>query len=108
MSLRVLRQIMGACADDTRLRIISVLSSGELSVSQICFLLDTNQPTVSKHLGKLRLLKIVFDKRQGNQVYYKLNKDKGTVQGSVISFITSQFKHIKVFQKDKKTLKDNK
>ncbi len=105
MSLRTLRQTLKACADDTRLRIISLLREKELTVKEMCAALSASQPTVSKHLSRLRLLKIVYDHRQGNQVYYALNQNQDSPQGKIVRFVTSEFSDVKVFLKDKKTLK---
>ena len=108
MNLKILRQIFKACADDTRLRILSLLDTREFNVGEICFLLKIPQPTVSKHLTNLRLLKIVIDRRQGNLVYYGLNKDISSAQGKTVNFIISQFHNINIFKKDKQTIKSEK
>jgi len=105
MNLKTLRQILKACADDTRLRILNILSSKELTVKDICTVLGVSQPNISKHLSRLRLLKVVKDKRVGNQVYYSLNKSIDTFQGQIASFIVSRFKAVAVFKKDKEALR---
>jgi len=60
-------------ADETRIRIIHLLSQRELTVSDLCAALEMRQPSVSRHLIKLRLSGIVNDVRQGSFVYYSLN-----------------------------------
>lgn len=106
--VKSLRQIIKAFADDNRLRIINVLAKEELTVSQICEALRLNQPSVSKHLGRLRLLRIVGDRRQGNLVYYSLNTNQKTLPGMMASFIVSRFSQLKTFQEDRGWLKKNK
>ena len=106
MSLRTLRQTLKACADDTRLRIINLLTEQELTVKDICAALTVNQSTISKHLSRLRLLRVVSDRREGNFVYYTLNKNQGSPQGKVLSFLTSEFQEVKAFAKDKEALKE--
>lgn len=105
MDLKTLRQIFKSCGDDTRLRIINIIGDTELTVKDICCLLDINQPTVSKHLTRLRLVKVVVDRREGNLVYYSLNKNKETPQGKVNSFINKEFASVELFLKDKKRKK---
>ena len=77
MYLKNLRQILKVLGDDTRLRIINLLSKGELSVTEICFVLKRNQPIVSKHLERMRMVEIVNDRREGSFIYYSLISDGG-------------------------------
>ena len=104
MNLQVVRQILKGCADDTRLRIIHLLNNNELTVKDICTSLQLNQPTISKHLTRLRLLKLVIDKRKGNSVYYSLNRTPNSIQNTVISFINTEFSHLERFKKDRKAI----
>ena len=106
MTLKRLRQILKALADDTRLRIVNILMHRELTVNEICSILRINQPTISKHLVRLRLLGIVFDKRVKNYVYYSLNLNAD--EGKIIRFITSTFKDLNTFEKDEERLKKQK
>ena len=52
MNLKTLRQILKACADDTRLRILNILKEKELTVKEICATLKISQPMISKHLTR--------------------------------------------------------
>ena len=94
---------MKALADDTRLRIVSLLCHQEMTVKRICNTLRVSQSTTSKHLTRLRLLKIVIDRRQGNFIYYKLNRDSD--QGKIVNFIISRFGDGETFSDDTKHLK---
>jgi ArsR family transcriptional regulator len=62
-------------SDPTRLRLLSVLGAGELSVSALCDRLHLAQPTVSHHLGRLRTARLVANRRAGKQVFYSLNDE---------------------------------
>lgn len=64
-----------ALADETRLRILMLLLSGELCVCEILAVLDLPQSTVSRHLAYLRNADWVLDRRQGTWMYYRLNDD---------------------------------
>jgi DNA-binding transcriptional ArsR family regulator len=68
-----------AFGDKSRLTILKILANGELSVNEIAEAVKLTQPTVSRHLGILREAGIVVDRRDGQQVFYSLNKD--AVQG---------------------------
>ncbi len=64
-----------AFGDPSRLRIVVLLSSGEMTVNDIVEKVGLSQPTVSRHLGILRDADIVIDRREGQKVYYSLNKN---------------------------------
>jgi DNA-binding transcriptional ArsR family regulator len=63
-----------AFGDGSRFRIIQLLSSKEMPVNDIAEALGLSQPTVSRHLAILREAEVVIDRRDGQQVYYSLNK----------------------------------
>lgn len=71
-------QLLRLLADPTRLRLLGLLQSGPMNVTTLCQKLDLAQPTVSHHLGLLRSLKLVSNRRQGKQVFYSLNAETVT------------------------------
>lgn len=64
--------MFGALADATRLRILGLLSDGEVCVCHIHEALRLPQPTVSRHLAYLRRAGLVHTRRQGLWVHYRL------------------------------------
>lgn len=64
-----------AFSEPSRFRIIQLLSAKEMSVNEIASAVGLSQPTVSRHLAILRDAEIVIDRRDGQQVFYSLNKD---------------------------------
>src|SRR4051812_7452034 len=66
-------------SDKTRLNILTLLSKGERNVSSLCDELRLPQPTVSHHLGLLRMKHIISNRRHGKQVFYGLD---GQVQAA--------------------------
>src|SRR5690349_19678032 len=60
-------------SDGTRLRILTLLAKGERNVSSLCDELKLPQPTVSHHLGLLRMKNIIVNRRSGKQVFYGLD-----------------------------------
>ncbi|HEY7087480.1 MAG TPA: metalloregulator ArsR/SmtB family transcription factor [Tepidisphaeraceae bacterium] len=60
-------------SDKTRLNILMLLAEGERNVSSLCDQLKLPQPTVSHHLGLLRLNNVIANRRKGKQVFYALN-----------------------------------
>ena len=60
-------------SDKTRLNILLLLSKGERNVTTLCGELGLPQPTVSHHLGLLRMSNLISNRRDGKQVFYDLN-----------------------------------
>jgi DNA-binding transcriptional ArsR family regulator len=66
--------VFNAIAEPRRRRIIDLLAgAGEQSVGNLVTRLGIPQPTVSKHLGVLRTVRIVAVNRRGRQRVYRLN-----------------------------------
>lgn len=61
-------------ADDTRLRIIIMLSRRDMCVCEIIDELAMSQPAVSHHLRILRKSGMVNDDKDGRWVFYSLNE----------------------------------
>lgn len=57
-------------ADPTRVRILWALLHGEHSVGQLAEHVGANATSVSQHLAKLRLARLVRARREGTFVYY--------------------------------------
>lgn len=62
-------------ADATRVRIILALRDGELSVNHLADIVDKSPATVSQHLAKLRLARIVSTRNDGVRVFYRLTNE---------------------------------
>jgi DNA-binding transcriptional ArsR family regulator len=50
-----------------------LLAKGERNVTSLCDELGLPQPTVSHHLGLLRMSNLIGNRRNGKQVFYGLN-----------------------------------
>src|SRR3989442_14177814 len=70
--VRPMARLFKALGDETRLRVVALLSHGELCVCHIEAALALTQPTASRHLGVLRAAGIVDTRRAGTWVYYRL------------------------------------
>jgi DNA-binding transcriptional ArsR family regulator len=60
-------------SDKTRLNILMMLTDGERNVTSLCEALRLPQPTVSHHLGLLRMSNVITGRRDGKQVFYGLD-----------------------------------
>jgi len=64
-----------ALADPTRLRILLLLSQGELHGQALAERLTLSQPTVTHHAAKLREASLIRERRDKNTVYFKLDPE---------------------------------
>ncbi|WP_339314346.1 metalloregulator ArsR/SmtB family transcription factor [Paenibacillus sp. FSL R10-2734] len=64
-----------ALADPTRLRLLLLLSQGEMHGQALAEKLNLSQPTVTHHAGKLREAALIKERRDKNTVYFKLNPE---------------------------------
>lgn len=62
-------------ADATRVQLLWALRDGELSVNDLAEQVGKAGPSVSQHLAKLRMARLVRTRRDGNQVFYRLEND---------------------------------
>lgn len=67
-----LAELFGALSDPSRIRIISELLAGELSVGTLAERLEMSESAVSHQLRGLRSLRLLRGRRQGRQVFYSL------------------------------------
>ncbi len=74
MNERTYSKYFKAFGDPTRLRILSLLASKEMTVNEIVKAIGLSQPTISRHLAILREAEVVVDRRDGQQVFYSLNR----------------------------------
>ncbi len=63
-----------AMADETRQRILEELKIGEMCVSELTSRIKLTQPTVSHHLSVLQNAKLVFSRREGKYIFYRINQ----------------------------------
>ena len=64
-------RVFEALRDPTRLRILGLLTDGELCVCHIHEALRAPQPTISRHLAYLRRAGLVVTRREGTWMFYR-------------------------------------
>lgn len=72
VEVRNVSRLFKALGDETRLRIVALLSHGELCVCHIEAALGLSQPNASRQLGVLKAAGVVEPRREGTWVYYRL------------------------------------
>ena len=67
-------QGFGLLSDPTRLGILSLLAKGPKNVTALCKAMKLKPPTISHHLGLLRMGRLVQGTREGKAVVYTADK----------------------------------
>ena len=65
-------------SDETRIRIINILSFGSFNVNEITDVLEMGQSRISRHLKILHDAGLLQSHREGTWVYYKLPEESTT------------------------------
>lgn len=69
-------KILKALADESRLSIVKMISSGEMCNCEMIDRLDLSQPTISHHLKILQDANLIVGRKEGKWVHYSLNKEE--------------------------------
>ena len=68
--------VFKALSDETRLKILDILSCGELCACKILENLHITQPTLSYHMKLLCDCGLVRSRKEGSWIHYWINKDR--------------------------------
>jgi DNA-binding transcriptional ArsR family regulator len=68
-------EVFRMLADSTRVRLLWAMLETELSVNELADLVGKPAPSVSQHLAKLRMARLVRTRREGTQVFYRVEND---------------------------------
>ncbi len=75
ISAELTLQFFKALADESRLRIIALLTERERSVQEIAQRMKLREPTISHHLSILKQIELVSSRADGTTRWYRLNDD---------------------------------
>ncbi|MDQ0287183.1 ArsR family transcriptional regulator [Desulfofundulus luciae] len=70
-----LSELFKVLGDETRTKILYLLSYRELCVCDLAEILEMSLPAVSHHLRLLKAMRLVKYRREGKMVYYSLDDD---------------------------------
>lgn len=68
-------EVFRMLADATRIRVLWALTDGELSVNELAERVGKPAPSVSQHLAKLRMARLVRTRRAGTTIFYSLENE---------------------------------
>ncbi|MDF1609606.1 metalloregulator ArsR/SmtB family transcription factor [Hoeflea sp. YIM 152468] len=75
LSLEECVEVLKAAGEPTRLRLIALLSQGDLTVSEMTEVLSQSQPRISRHLKLLGEAGLVERYQEGAWAYFRLTRD---------------------------------
>ena len=82
-------KILKAISDPKRLRIVDMLSCGELCACKILEAFHITQPTLSHDMRVLTEAGIVNDRREGKNIFYSLDQERLTEFQGTLREITT-------------------
>src|ERR1700757_3106311 len=68
-------EVFRMLADATRVQVLWSLADGEMSVNELAEHVGKPAPSVSQHLAKLRMARLVRTRREGTTIFYSLENE---------------------------------
>ena len=89
-----------AFSDQTRLRILHLLQSGELCVNDLVEIINVPQPTASRHLAYLRRADLVVARKAGQWIHYGLAPARSPFQKKLLECLAKCFDEVPEIERD--------
>lgn len=93
-----------ALADRTRLRLLHLMSLGEVCVCYFVEVLDEGQPKISRHLAYLRRAGLVSARRDGKWIHYSLARPTDADAAALLDATLAALANDREIQRDRVTL----
>jgi ArsR family transcriptional regulator len=100
LDVRPVSRLFKALGDDTRLRIVALLSHGELCVCHVQEALGLTQPNASRQLGILKNAGVVDSRRDGTWTCHNLVAQPDRRCGRLLQTVVSGFESQGALKKD--------
>lgn len=93
-------QLFKALSDETRLRIVALLTQGELCVCDLMDVLEEPQSKISRHLGYLKHSGLTYSKRVGVWMHYGLREGADERSDQLVCFLREELLTLSQSRKD--------
>jgi len=93
-------QLFKALADETRLRIMVLLTQGELCVCDLMDVLEEPQSKISRHLSYLKHSGLTYSKRVGVWMHYGLRETTDARCDHLVRFLSEELLPLPQSRKD--------
>lgn len=108
MKLKDSQKVFAALADETRLRILNLLSEGELCVCDLIRVLKEPQSKISRHLAYLRRSGLVQGRKEGLWMHYSLSKPATELCSILLKAVRGSRSEVAELGRDTQALNDSK
>src|SRR5512146_2991580 len=81
-------ELFRAFSDTSRVRIVSALMAGEMNISALAEAVGISESAVSHHMRGLRQMRMVQSRRDGKEVYYRIEDEH------IIALFQQGVKHV--------------
>lgn len=99
-------QIYKALSEDIRLRIVMLLTHGELCVCDLMEIFGETQSKISRHLAYLKHSGFVKSRRSGTWMHYSLKEPLDSLIEEQIAFMKERYSELPIIQEDKKKMEE--
>ncbi len=98
-------KMLGALADQTRLRLLNLMADREICVCYFTGILQESQPKISRHLAYLRRAGLVAARREGKWMHYRIDADNPAAARTVLDAVLRWLQADPQMQAERKRLK---
>lgn len=96
--MKELISLFKSLSDETRVRILHVLSEQDLCVCEMVEILELDQPKISKHIAKIKQTDLITSSKNQQFIYYSMNKESQLYP--LLKEIINSFKSQVILEKD--------
>jgi ArsR family transcriptional regulator len=93
-----------ALSEETRVRIVGLLTGGERCVCDLVAILNLPQSTISRHLTILKNAGWVASRRKGVWMYYRLAETKNPLHQGLLAAFRANLPSVKALAADRKKM----
>jgi len=101
-----LTQMYKALSEDMRLRVVMLLTHGEICVCDLMAIFGENQSKVSRHLAYLKHSGLIKSKRVGTWMHYSLKEPLDSTIDAQLTFMKQQLSQLPVIRDDEQKMQD--
>lgn len=104
--MKKIEKTMKLLSDNTRLRILMLLTRRELCVCQIMGVLGVSQPLVSRNLKLLDDAGFLAERKDGKLVFYSMKKKMEALNSRLVELLKETLKGDRILSEDLRSLRD--
>jgi len=102
--MKKMEKIMKLLSDNTRLRILMLLTKMELCVCQIMGVLGVSQPLVSRNLKLLCDAGFLTERKEGKLVFYSMKRNMDVLNSRLVELLKETLKGDRILAEDHRSL----